>query len=468
MKKKNTMTAVPINERTNPVLTAAYELMKMYVQATGAMISILDQNYMLIPEMSAQIFTPRNICLFCIKHQKHIDTKNFQDLNANPCRKMHLNAIRESYHFGGSCTYMCSLGFLFWTSPIYQNDRFAGALLGSGYLGTSADETCQRMHRMCGGTVNEKELRKLLGNFPGGEPRKIKSLAEFLLLCARYISVGSDRSYSVMKRHSEQQSALSANITELKNKYPKGEDQPGYPLEKERKLLEVLRRGDIESGKRLLSEIISVLFFLYPDQFRYIQYRAIELAVLISRIDISPGIYSRAVLRANNRYFKSIQESNNIVELTDTLYRIVDNLAGQISSFRGIQHAWALKKAEHFILDNFTRKISLEEIATASGFSAPYFSTIFKEEMGENLSSYLNRLRIEKACYMLTDTNLSLSKIVGACGFEDQSWFSKIFKHYAGISPGKYRNQGGKLASKIPKTELSDDYRHLIESNTGR
>jgi len=317
---------------------------------------------------------------------------------------------------------------------------------------------------MCKGAVSEKDIRKLLCNFPCGEPRKIKSLAELLLTCARYISVGSDKSYSSMKRRSEQQSALSANIADLKNRYPQGDDQPGYPLEKERKLLEVLRRGDIDSGKRLLSEIISVLFFLYPDQFRYIQYRAIELAVLISRIDLSPGFYSRAALKANNRYFKSIQETNNIVELTDTLYRIVDNLAGQISSFRGIHHAWALKKAEHYILDNFTRKISLEEIATASGFSAPYFSTIFKEEMGENLSSYLNRLRVEKACYMLTDTNLSLSKIVGACGFEDQSWFSKIFKLYAGISPGKYRNQGGKLASKFPKMEFSDNYKLLTKN----
>ena len=51
--------------------------------------------------------------------------------------------------------------------------------------------------------------------------------------------------------------------------------------------------------------------------------------------------------------------------------------------------------------------------------------------MGENLSNYLNRLRAEKAATMLAETNMTLSGIAAACGFEDQSWFSKIFKSFA-------------------------------------
>jgi AraC-like DNA-binding protein len=84
--------------------------------------------------------------------------------------------------------------------------------------------------------------------------------------------------------------------------------------------------------------------------------------------------------------------------------------------------------------------------------------------MGENLSSFLNHLRVEKACYMLTETDLSLSKIAAACGFEDQSWFSKIFKSYLGISPGRYREQGGITAPEISDNSFSDDYRSMIKS----
>ena len=461
--KKPGMVTIPAIEKTSPVLLRAHALMNVYAQATGAYISIRDRNYSIIPELSGEALSPKNICLFCLKYKNRIDAKNLQDLSANPCREMHINAIRESHHFGGSYTYACPLGFLFWTSPIYLNEVFTGALLGGGFLGTDAEETCARMHDLCEGALSETELKKMLSLFPRGEPQKIKALAEVMLLCAQHLSVGSDGCHTAMKRRAEQQLALSAKIEDLKDLYPTGSIRPDYPLEKERELLEALSRGDIESGKGLLNEILAVLFFANPDQFRHIQYRAIELAVLIFRMDTGPGLYTKAVLEANNRHIKTIQEARNIIELTDALYWIVDDLAGQIFSFQGIQHASALKKAEHFILENFTRKISLDEIAKASGFSAPYFSTIFREEMGENLSSYLNRLRVEKACHMLTDTNVSLSKIARACGFEDQSWFSKIFKSYIGMSPGKYRNQGEKETSKIAGAEFSDDYLFLIK-----
>jgi YesN/AraC family two-component response regulator len=171
--------------------------------------------------------------------------------------------------------------------------------------------------------------------------------------------------------------------------------------------------------------------------------RAIELVVLLSRAAVTPDTSEdNIVLDTNNRYLKRIQDAKNPEELTDILYLIVDRMAGRIFSFQGVRHASALRKAERFIWENYTRKISLKEIAEASGLSAPYFSSIFKEEMGENLSNYLNRLRVERAATMFFESDMSLSEIAGACGFEDQSWFSKIFKSYTGKSPGKYREQG--------------------------
>jgi len=460
--KKNTG-MLSSGERANPILLKAHELMAEYTQATGAHICIHDQNYMPIQKLSEEMLSEKNICLFCIKYQKHIEAKCLHDLSASPCREMHINALSESNRFGGSYIYECSLGFMFWTSPVYLNERFIGALLGSGFLGTDSAETCAKMYSLCKGAVSEAEIKKLLGGFPRGDPKKIKALAELLLICAQSLSVESDGCHAALKRRFEQQLDLSAKIEVLKNQYPQGSPRPEYPMEKERKLLEALRRGDAESGRQIMNEILAALFHANPEQFKHIQYRAIELAVLLSRVDTRPGIATKAMIEINNLHIKSIQETKNNEELTDTLHRIIDETAAQIVSFQGIHHASALKKAKLYIMENFNRKISLDEIAKASGFSAPYFSTIFKKEMGENLSSYLNRLRVEKAKILFSDTSLPLSAIAHACGFEDQSWFSKIFKHYTGISPGKYRNQGGKTALKIPETGFSDDYRFMTK-----
>jgi methionyl-tRNA formyltransferase len=61
------------------------------------------------------------------------------------------------------------------------------------------------------------------------------------------------------------------------------------------------------------------------------------------------------------------------------------------------------------------------------------------------------------------ETTLSLSEIAGSCGFEDQSWFSKIFKVFTGTSPGKYRARNGGIIKEISEDNFSADCRSNIK-----
>jgi AraC-like DNA-binding protein len=211
----------------------------------------------------------------------------------------------------------------------------------------------------------------------------------------------------------------------------------------ERTLFAAFRRGDNETGGRILKELMDCIADAVPGNLEIIRFRAIELIVLLSRAAVPEASGSDALLEANNRYLKRIQESKTAEELIENMNLIAERMAIKIFSFQGVRHASVLRKAERYIWENYTRKLSLEEISGASGLSAPYFSTIFKEEMKENLSSYLNRLRVEKAQALLAESGKPLNEIAELCGFEDQSWFSKIFKNFTGTSPGKYRKNGG-------------------------
>jgi two-component system, response regulator YesN len=430
------------SDRTNPLLLSARTIVKEYAKATGARISIHDHNYEPInisenkifdeaenefsDELFDELFNGDNSCLLCIRNQNRKEDKNLSGPSVNLCREMHINAIKEGQRLGTAYTYACPSGFIFWTSPIFLNGHFAGALLGGGF-------------------------------FKDGS-QKIKALTELLFICAQSISIGSDGFNKETRHRILYYSLLSEKIEELKTKYSQDDLRPEYPLDKERMFLDVLASGDNESAKQILNEILALLIFANPNQFKYVQYRALELAVLISRIGANFSFTMNAMLENGNLYAKLIQETKNAEELAYAMYRIVDDMAEQIHGLQGIQHVSVLKKAEDFILENLSRKISLKEISKAAGFSSPYFSTLFKEEMGENFSSYLNRLRVKKASALLTSTNLSLSRIAVSCGFKDQSWFSKIFKHYTGICPGKYRSQGGKITPKIPGTRFSEDF----------
>jgi AraC-like DNA-binding protein/ligand-binding sensor protein len=455
-------TSSNLSTKTDPVLLNAYKLLLLYAKATGTLVSVHDNNYQPIPEVyDDYINTEKNTCFYCIKYMG--DKPNTRDLVNTPCDEMHVNAIKEAHRFGGSHIYMCDLGFMFWTSPIYLEGSYAGSLLGTGFLGIDRQEVSQGLSVITRGELAEEELNHHPAKYPLGQSKKIKALAELLLVLAEYLSTGNEEYHKILKRRAEQQFDLSNQIAELKKQYPQEQLTPGYPLDKERQLLAAIKRGDNTMGRRILNELLAVLLFSNPDHFKSIQFRTIELVVLLSRANVTPGNSEEILLERNNYYLACIQEAKSIEELTDILHTIVDRMAGDIFSFQGVRHAAALRKAERYIWDNYTRRISLQEIAGISGLSAPYFSTIFKEEVGENLSSYLNRLRVEKASHLLTETDLSLSDIAGSCGFEDQSWFSKIFKSYTGISPGKYRSHGGGRVSEISEDNISVDYRSIIE-----
>jgi AraC-like DNA-binding protein/ligand-binding sensor protein len=449
--------------KTHPVLVRAGKILSSYARATGTIAAVQDQNLRIIPEMFHDALCIKNTCLFCLKYRSGVSVEKIEDMSRSPCDTMHINAIREAHHFGGSYIYMCELGFLFWTSPLYAGGKFIGAMVGSGFLGVDRSETIAQMYQLCGGQVSMEELESRFSWLVPKDSEKIRALAELMLICAKSLSTGKEDYHSMLRRRAEQQFKLSAAIEELKNSFPAGDSTPPYPLEKEKMLLNCLRRGDYDRGRDILNELLAALLLSNPGEYRYIQFRAIELVVLLSRIDTIPGHTDQYILETNNQYLHRIREASNIEELTDALYMIVEQIGEQIFSFQGVRHAAALKKAERFIRENYSKKLSLEEIAAVSGLSAPYFSTIFKEEMGENLPAYLNRLRVEKAQRLLLESSLSLSDIAGICGFEDQSWFSKIFKAYTGISPGKYRNQGGGILSEISEDNFSQDYRFMKE-----
>ena len=72
--------------------------------------------------------------------------------------------------------------------------------------------------------------------------------------------------------------------------------------------------------------------------------------------------------------------------------------------------------------------------------SRSYLSKLFKDETGYSLFSYINHVRIEKSKELLLNDTISLVDVAGLCGFEDQSYFTKVFKKETGISPKRFRD----------------------------
>jgi AraC-like DNA-binding protein len=495
-----------------PLLFKACEATKSYEEATGTAAAVLDQAGRITGEERCAV--TQKFCTLCRKYGQEPSTessapdgdshlnncnrlKNYQPEEGDvssyapaapvgascatlstggpaprnapgngafngdlPCIKTHIAAAAHARRSGGVYIYMCEMGFMFWTAPLFANGHSPGALIAGGVLGAEKSVTTEKLRGLCGTGFPEAE--KPLLHLQKKSRQQIKALAQMLLIQAEQLS-RSTGDY----RESAAQAGLSGSSKQLHLVRKAAAKSEEWPLDRERILLAALRRGDGDAWRKALNELLELIQKSAHYSFDSMRRRVVELTVLLSRAAMSTGkgwepygdIFGASgpvkiepegqseesdgeILENNNRWLTRIQEAKSPEELANILRLIAERLSSHIFSFKGVRHASALRKAERFIWDNYTRKISLKEIAQASGLSGPYFSSIFKEEMGENLSNYLNRLRVERAMAMLSESDKSLNDIASACGFEDQSWFSKIFKSFAGVTPGKYREQG--------------------------
>jgi AraC-like DNA-binding protein len=108
-----------------------------------------------------------------------------------------------------------------------------------------------------------------------------------------------------------------------------------------------------------------------------------------------------------------------------------------------------LRKAERYIREHFVENPPLHDVASVAGLSPAYFSTVFKEELGESFSDFINGPKVDKAAELLVGSELSLADVADTCGFQDQSWFSRVFKRHMGVSPGRFRESGGRRSPEL-------------------
>ena len=89
--------------------------------------------------------------------------------------------------------------------------------------------------------------------------------------------------------------------------------------------------------------------------------------------------------------------------------------------------------------DTYYQNISIQLLAEEVGLDRTYLSRIFKEVTGVSIKEYIEKLRMNRAEYLLCSTEMSLSEIAYFCGYSYESYFSIAFKKRNGLSPSRYR-----------------------------
>lgn len=129
----------------------------------------------------------------------------------------------------------------------------------------------------------------------------------------------------------------------------------------------------------------------------------------------------------------------HILHILELLFQTDSFLVNTVSS----KEEYSLNKLKmviEYIDKNYAEPISLQTLAEICFMSPNYFCHYFKQEIGKPPITFINEYRIQKACQMLSESELPVSQIALSVGFDNFSYFIRKFREYKGITPKKYRS----------------------------
>ncbi len=136
--------------------------------------------------------------------------------------------------------------------------------------------------------------------------------------------------------------------------------------------------------------------------------------------------FERLVALLNIFYDLAISEEHNLLNSQDTRYDF-----GQKDQIR-------LRKIYEYIEQSYQNPINMAEVASVANLTVPSFCNYFKKVVNQTYTDFVNEYRINKACQLLM-TECSIIDVCFACGFTNNSYFSKVFKSIKGKSPLEFK-----------------------------
>jgi LacI family transcriptional regulator len=116
---------------------------------------------------------------------------------------------------------------------------------------------------------------------------------------------------------------------------------------------------------------------------------------------------------------------------------VVTRRSTDVKAYDGREVGTALS----FIHRNRSRDITVNDVATATGLSRRNLEVKFRKAVGKTIREEIQRIRLDHAKRMLRETDLPVSQVAEASGYNSPSYLTQVFRKEIGVTPAKYRSQ---------------------------
>ncbi|MGN0661911.1 MAG: helix-turn-helix domain-containing protein [Faecalibacterium sp.] len=214
--------------------------------------------------------------------------------------------------------------------------------------------------------------------------------------------------------------------------------ETAYPAETENALMQAMRGGDAPEAKRCLERFFQQLRVCPLE----------NVLMYLIQLDLAYQKLERAnqmepdKLELNLLYRPPVRLSS-VMEL---FLPRTEDICSTVTTVRESNSEKLVQQIHQIVVEQLCDpNLSVASIADEVHLSVNYLRNVYKEATGESLSGYITRYKLEKICWLLTNSDLSIQEISEKLGFTTRNYFFTFFKKHTGMTPKQYRLMQGNL-----------------------
>lgn len=213
-----------------------------------------------------------------------------------------------------------------------------------------------------------------------------------------------------------------------------------YPLDSEQRLFKLLKAGECEESRRILAQLFSRNFEERELSYEMTQHFIYELKGTFLKLTKQMIFHDEVMAEDIKNRIALIQPTEGVPQIRRIFEELTEDICGDVVRKKLDLNAVTVNAVTDYINEQYSdQELTLYRIAETISRPEKFISQLFKEHTGENLSDYIERVRMNKAVELLLKNRLTIDEIARQVGYNSAHSFRRAFKRVRGVSPSAFR-----------------------------
>ena len=331
----------------------------------------------------------------------------------------------------------------FFIIHLQENKQYLGSLIiGPSLKSEISDESIRIIMDTYKDNPNKRKLIEFYQSLPIIDQPAFLSLS----LLVYYMIYHQPLDSSLVIQNNKELASFHAQIENSELELSKGRRNSIFHtnLSYERVLLDYVRKGRKDQLKEIINYSIvgeaELGLLSKRSRIRSEKNLMITGIALVCRAAIEGGLNEETAFTLSDFYIQQLEELEHINAILTLMEEAIYDFTNRVCEANQQKYSTAITICQQYIYNHLYEDITLDQLAEITHLSSNYLSSLFKKEVGQSISEYIQQQRIDEAKKLLTLTNYPITDISAWLSFNDQSYFIKIFKKFTGLTPKQYRN----------------------------